>query len=499
MTRGVRPEQIWGIGLCDQAEAAVSAALGSGYALRNWPRGDHPGERDVTRGTPLVIFVVKEAWDALPDVCRKRLEEWEVPQRVLLLAASQSVADFEELLENGFLSAVSEPLTDKKIRDVIFRAKEVKSLYDDIFRMTREIMLERELLARKTDLVLFLNRILTRASESLDPAVILGNAREDLELLLPLQGLMGGFWQPGDSGGLEAELFLEPDMAHDAERHWTEELLRQSAKIAGKPIQSYKTTFLDDGPGREPVSIPRAPEELITLPLRAGGQMFGLLVLYRAKGQPLGKDQVQALYASVNHLALALKNAALFNQVKIQADHDGLTRIHNRRAFDERLLDELRRHQRYHQPMSLLMLDIDHFKGINDRFGHVVGDHVLREVGRLLSETLRSTDFTARYGGEEFVVILPQTAEEQSRVLAERLRGLIAGARFVHDGQTFSITVSIGVATVLPGALTKRKELLEKADKALYQAKHLGRNQVCTALGPLTRAAQPTLGAVRAG
>lgn len=499
MTRGMRPEQVWGIGLEDRAATEISAALGSGYVLRNWPAGQHPAERDLGRGAPLVIFVVKEAWDALPAASRKRLEQWEVPQRVLILAASQSVADFDELLENGFLTAVSEPLTDKKIRDVIFRAKEVKSLYDDIFRMTREIMLERELLARKTDLVLFLNRILTRASESLDPTVILDNAREDLELLLPMRSLMGIFWQTGESGDFEAELFLEPDMDHEAERHWTEQLLRQAAKLAGRPMQSYRATFLEGGHGREQVGMPESAEEVISLPLRAGGQVFGVLSLYRAKGRALGKDQVQALYASINHLALALKNAALFSQVKIRADHDGLTRIHNRRAFDERLVEELRRHQRYRHPMSLLMLDIDHFKGINDTYGHLVGDHVLREVGRLVSETLRSTDFTARYGGEEFVIILPQTTEEQSRVLAERLRGIIADARFVHAGEAFSITVSIGAATLLPGALAKRKDLLDKADKALYQAKTLGRNQVCTSLGPVSRAGDGVVGAAQAG
>ncbi|WP_300155427.1 GGDEF domain-containing protein [Solidesulfovibrio sp.] len=499
MTRGMRPEQIWGLGLSDEAAAAISAGLGSGYALRNWPAGRHPGERDLSRSTPLVIFVSKDAWDALPSSSRKRLEEWDVAQRVLLASGDQSVSDFDEMLDDGFLSAISEPLTDKKVRDVIFRAQEVKSLYDDIFRMTREIMLERELLARKTDLVLFLNRFLTRATESLDPTVILDHAREDLEMLLPMRGLMGILWQKGESGELEAELFLEPEMDHAAERHWTEALLRQGAKLAGRSMQSYQTTFLDGAAGRAAVDIPRSPEDSIILPLRAGGQTFGSLILYRDKGQPLGKDQVQTLYAAVSHLALALKNAALFNQVKIRADHDGLTRIHNRRAFDERLVDELRRHQRYGHAMSLLMLDIDHFKNINDRFGHLMGDHVLREVGRIVSETLRSTDFTARYGGEEFVVILPMTTEEQSRILAERLRRAIAETQFVSEGRPFGITVSIGASTLTPGALLKRRDLVDKADKALYQAKKLGRNQVCTALGPVSRSEDDGLGAASAG
>jgi diguanylate cyclase (GGDEF)-like protein len=499
MTHGIRPEQVWGIGLGAEAATAISAALGSGYVLRNFGRGESPGERDLGRASPLVVFIVKDAWGAMPGTARKRIEEWDVPQRVLVLGAGQSVADFEEVLENGFLSAVSEPLTAKKIRDVIFRAKEVKSLYDDIFRMTREIMLERELLTRKTDLVLFLNRILSRAAESLDPTVILDNAREDLELLLPMKGLMGILWQSGESGGLEAELFLEPDMDHESERHWTEELLRRAAKIAGQPMVGYQTTFLSGGLDRESAGIPQIADELIPLPLRAGGQVFGVLALYRSLDRALGKDQVQALFASANHLALALKNAALFHQVKSRADHDGLTRIHNRRAFDERLVEEMRRHQRYRQPMSLLMLDIDHFKVVNDTYGHLAGDQVLREVGRLLSETLRSTDFTARYGGEEFVVILPQTAEEQAHLLAERLRGQIAAAEFTYNGQPFSITVSIGVASLQPGALAKRKTLLEKADQALYQAKHLGRNQVCASVGPIAVEQVRKAGGTKAG
>lgn len=484
MTRGIRPEQVWGIGLDTEETAAISAALGSGYTLRNFPLGTAPSDHDLSRSAPLVIFVVKEAWDDMAPLARKRIEEWEVPQRVLVIGESQSVTDFEDVLEDGFLSAVTAPLTEKKIRDVIFRAKEVKSLYDDIFRMTREIMLERELLSRKTDLVLFLNRILTRATESLDPTIILDNAREDLGLLLPVKGLMGLLWQPGKNGSLEAELFLDPDMSHEAERYWTEELLRLGAKSAGQPLAGYQTMFLSGDAERETVGIPQSSDELIPLPLRAGGQAFGVLALYRSLEKPLGKDQVQALFAAANHLALALKNATLFTLVKSRADHDGLTRIHNRRAFDERLVEELRRHQRYHQPMALLMLDIDHFKDINDTFGHLAGDRVLQEVGKILAETVRGTDFTARYGGEEFTVILPQTNEEQARILAERLRSLIAETRFTHNGQTFAITVSIGVASLQPGSLIKRRALMEKADQALYQAKNMGRNQVCASAGP---------------
>ena len=127
MSRGIRQEQVWGIGLPEEATAAISAALGSGYVLRNFPSGMAPSERDCDRATPLVIFIVREAWDHLPAPARNRLEKWEIPQRVLLLAENQSVADFEEVLEDGFLSAVSEPLTDKKIRDIISGPRKSKA------------------------------------------------------------------------------------------------------------------------------------------------------------------------------------------------------------------------------------------------------------------------------------------------------------------------------------------------------------------------------------
>jgi len=484
MKRGSRPELVWGIGLSEQVEGEILAALGPGYHLRNWSDETLPKERDIARCNPLVIWITRKAWGDMPDDVRRRLREWELPQRVLLVEDGKSVSDFEDVVESGFLSAVSLPLTTKKIRDVIFRAKEVKSLYDDIFRMTREIMLERELLARKTDLILFLNQILTRASESLDPTVILTQARDDLGLLLPIKALMAAFWQADDNGVIESEFFLEPDMEPDAEEVWTGYLLDNVHRLTQRPVAGYQVAYL--GVGESRTNTPDYTLDstgVLLLPLKTAGHVFGCLAISRGAGHPMGKDEVQALYAAVNHLSLALRNAALFSEVKTKADHDGLTRIHNRRAFDERLVEELKRHQRYSSHLSLLMLDLDHFKQINDQHGHQAGDSVLREIGRVLQDALRSTDFGARYGGEEFVVILPQTSEDQAWILAERLRRSIASVQFAFAGREFQVTTSIGVATLKPGALNKRMDLLRQADQALYQAKSSGRNMVCVSGG----------------
>ncbi len=490
MKRGIRPELVWGISLSEEMQGEILSALGSGYHLRNWPEDALPKERDIARCNPLVIWITREAWLSIPDDVRRRLREWDIPQRVLILEDGKSVSDFEDVVENGFLSAVSLPLTSKKIRDVIFRAKEVKSLYDDIFRMTREIMLERELLARKTDLILFLNQVLTRASESLDPGVILTQAREDLGLLLPIKALMAAFWQTDEQGVLEAEFFLEPDMEPGFEETWTGYLLDNVQRLTQRPVSGYQIAYLGPAEARDdPPDYSLDPSGVLLLPLKTAGHVFGCLAISRGPGHSMGKDEVQALYAAVNHLSLALRNAALFSEIKTKADHDGLTRIHNRRAFDERLLDELRRHQRYPGDMSLLMLDLDHFKQVNDTHGHLAGDLVLREIGRILQESLRSTDFGARYGGEEFVVILPQTSEEQAWVLAERLRRAIAALQFEFEGREFQVTTSIGVATLKPGALKKRVDLLRQADEALYQAKANGRNMVCVSGGIVRRKA----------
>jgi len=183
----------------------------------------------------------------------------------------------------------------------------------------------------------------------------------------------------------------------------------------------------------------------------------------------------------VNHLALALRNALLYREVKSMADHDGLTKIANRRRFEERLDEEADRHGRYDQPLSLILMDLDHFKTVNDTFGHQTGDAVLRGTAALLVETLRSSDFPARYGGEEFAVILPHTTRDQAALLADRIRSRVALRNFGDCKAAVHLTLSAGVAALEPGS--RSRELVSLADQALYLAKNGGRNRIVVA-GP---------------
>lgn len=184
-----------------------------------------------------------------------------------------------------------------------------------------------------------------------------------------------------------------------------------------------------------------------------------------------------------NQTAMGLDREHLYGSIKKIGLTDTLTEIANRRFFDFVLKKELSRVRRYGRPLSLLMVDIDHFKMINDRWGHQAGDQILKAVGRMLKQQFRASDLPARYGGEEFAVILPETAAVTAAAAAEKVRQHIEQQLFLPDTDKIAITISVGVATVeFSEFLDKITEadLLLAADQALYRAKSLGRNRVET-------------------
>lgn len=176
-----------------------------------------------------------------------------------------------------------------------------------------------------------------------------------------------------------------------------------------------------------------------------------------------------------NHLKLKRYQDLL----KRQSTMDGLTGLSNRRAFDETLGHEWRRATRLQSPLSLVLLDIDHFKQYNDHYGHLAGDECLRGVGRALASVGRVIDFVGRYGGEEFVCILPHTDLEGAAKVAERIRRVVSELRVehLHSSAAEHVTVSLGVATTVPDPGVSPETLIERADKMLYRAKEQGRNQ----------------------
>lgn len=189
---------------------------------------------------------------------------------------------------------------------------------------------------------------------------------------------------------------------------------------------------------------------------------------------------VRAAVAAIRR-AQALETTRADNRrLEALATTDPLTRVLNRRALLDRLNAEVDRAKRYDSGLSMLLLDVDYFKQINDTAGHLAGDSVLRQLGALLEDAMRKVDVVARYGGEEFVAILPETSVEGGVAFAERLRERIEAQEFdVGGAQPVHLTVSIGIATFPSARVDSTEDLFARADEALYRAKSAGRNQVC--------------------
>jgi two-component system cell cycle response regulator len=190
---------------------------------------------------------------------------------------------------------------------------------------------------------------------------------------------------------------------------------------------------------------------------------------------------IRAAIAAIRR-AQALESTRADNRrLEELATTDALTRLMNRRALLDRLSAELDRARRFKQLLSLLMVDLDHFKMVNDEYGHLIGDDILRQMGSLLAGAVRTIDVVARYGGEEFVVILPETAIEGAAVFGERLKERVSEHRFEVGGErSLHLTCSVGVATFPSPRVASTEDLFARADEALYRAKSGGRNQVRT-------------------
>ncbi|MGM0575964.1 MAG: diguanylate cyclase [Myxococcota bacterium] len=170
--------------------------------------------------------------------------------------------------------------------------------------------------------------------------------------------------------------------------------------------------------------------------------------------------------------------SATVETLETLSQRDGLTGVYNRRHIERQLELEFEKASRFGDAFSVLMTDIDHFKHINDTYGHLAGDEALRRMGRVMSDTLRDQDVVGRYGGEEFLVIMRSTGRQGALIAAEKLRAAVADGHVEHDGETLCWTTSVGVATFHP-EVTRYAELLREADAALYAAKEGGRDRVC--------------------
>jgi diguanylate cyclase (GGDEF)-like protein len=222
---------------------------------------------------------------------------------------------------------------------------------------------------------------------------------------------------------------------------------------------------------------------LLVLPLLVRESAIGTLALGTRRRDAFGPAVRPALQVLSNQLAVALSNAALVAKLEEQATTDALTGCSNRRAFQEEFDLKLRAAERFGRRVSLVLTDLDHFKSVNDTYGHTVGDVVLKELGQILRRVKRETDLVARFGGEEFCLVCEETDTTGAVRLAERVREELGGTVFHTDLGKLKVTCSAGVATY-PDDARDRQMLFEIADRAMYAAKQAGRNRVLAGLTP---------------
>jgi diguanylate cyclase (GGDEF)-like protein len=229
-----------------------------------------------------------------------------------------------------------------------------------------------------------------------------------------------------------------------------------------------------------PLMLREGIKSLMAAPLKAEGKIIGILYVDDFVVRHYTPREISLLSLLSTIAAMAIEKTRVLENTRLLAITDELTGLFNHRHFRQQLFTEVQRVERYGRALSLMMIDIDYFKHYNDTNGHLKGNNVLRDLGRILKDLSREVDIVARYGGEEFSIILPETERRKARSLAERLRRKIEQHDFENSESQPNgrLTVSIGTAS-FPDNASTAFDLLEQADRALYTAKRQGRNQVC--------------------
>jgi diguanylate cyclase (GGDEF)-like protein len=264
--------------------------------------------------------------------------------------------------------------------------------------------------------------------------------------------------------------------------------LAASTGLWGRALETGKTLIENDvKKSSDCINFYVETNARMCIPLVSFGQTLGVLVLDSAQTGAFNPNDIQSLESVADICATAIQNAHYVDRVKQLAYLDGLTGIFNRRFFELRIAEELERSRRFNTGMAVVMVDIDQFKRLNDEFGHLLGDEVLRQVSSIFHQQLRKIDVVCRYGGEEFAILLAQTNQQHALGVAEKLRRMVETWQF--PGVPRPVTISVGAATCPDHGVT-RDELVKAADLGLYAAKQAGRNRVCVATERQSSAAQ---------
>ncbi|MHB8108450.1 MAG: diguanylate cyclase [Syntrophorhabdaceae bacterium] len=357
-----------------------------------------------------------------------------------------------ESLSNGAYALLTKPF--KSFEELFHIVNNSMNHYREVLR-TEELTAQVEERYRREKINIleleFLKNLQRLIGETEDPVFVLKNAYTLLKEFLDFEHFGTMFMR-----GRESDVYILPETVGDPDV-----LRAMVSMLAGGRA--------DPGPGGGEASPISTVSEL-----RTTNRLYGYAALYRKRS--FDAEEISIFSRFCSHIALTLEKISLFEEIRNLSRHDGLTGAYNHACIVAELAAEIERSRRYSSPFSIILFDIDDFKLVNDRYGHLVGDQILKGVTKTAKDNLRTIDKVGRYGGEEFLIILPETEAGKAVLVAERLRSAVENEVFEPDGHSIRVTISSGLASY--AADRQEKELIKIADDNLYRAKGEGKNRV---------------------
>jgi diguanylate cyclase (GGDEF)-like protein len=417
---------------------------------------------------PDIVILDEAVEDLTPGQFLDECERRDLDTFILVLVHDTDLNRVMDWMMEGTFACLEKPINWERFLSVIDKGLENKEAYRQVVNLTKELKFsnqalrdEKAALKEKTENLRFLYDLGTRLSATLDCREIFRTVAFSLNRAF----------------GIEPVIILTDFSRDEAQRLYSSRRLdndtvAQMVKSCGTGERDVE--IVDEGNVEEGTKT--FPKAFWDVPLIAAGKTCGQLRVGLNTDAPFGQEKRMLLESAAYQAAQALFNAHQHQRALHMAAHDPLTGLLNRRAFQEHLELEFDRHLRYGTDHSLVIIDLDRFKSVNDRFGHDTGDLVLKMVSEVIAGQVRASDVSARLGGEEFVVLLSNTVGRQAFRQAERIREEIKAIPFTFQNVTYNQTVSMGVADTAAFPLDNPDRLMHLADQALLLAKREGRD-----------------------
>lgn len=410
----------------------------------------------------------------------------------LILYGEKIKADkVSEILQKGAYGFVPRALLSERIYETILGGLENRKAFieilgtiDELNDVNKRLKREKEALGRKNQELGFINRLSSKVAYDLNWDTILLRILGAGLLTVIDPEFLCILYRIGPRWNMALHLSekeINKETLERLKRDIVDRLFTLSKeKISTKEITLHlypsNLAVLDES-RRTGVKVSSSstisfPKSAVCEPLSLAGKSLGMIVIIPKNRQEFKNEKKELISTISNILAMSLKNAQEYHKLKEMAVTDGLTGIYNHKGFRDFIQRELQRSKRYNKPLSLIMIDVDNFKAINDSLGHQAGDYVLRELACCLKSSVRNTDVVARYGGDEFTILLPETETGKAEMLVERILHAIKNHPFEWGPESIKVEISYGISTT--GELKKgegEEEFINRADSRLYTAK----------------------------